>query len=478
MSNNHFKITVPITKCYLRKTADGQEKYVVEGMASGTDLDLTGERMAESAIKSMAKSLETHPVLFKSEHHDDWDAEFGEVTALYATPEHRLMMEAELDPDHYRTKTLVKALNGGKSLGLSIGGQVIDSSKEWLSDVGRMVKTYKDILLDEISVTGSPAYASTWLTTITKSVNDWKDTPMPKEIEQTDQPEQKEEEVAKTDAKSEETTTETTTEVKPATEPKTDVTTEVVQEPVKPTETITNFDITHTEGDAPKVETTTTTETAAVPDAAGQKTDEASTAKSDSPAQATNDTTEDVAKAQYLGEYAEASAASSVITDMVYDLSWQVFSTIADDEMDAATQISTVDAMLTEFHAIALKVATALIESDAASDAAEAAKSAKSRLDKTEEHHAEELTKSLSDKDGELAEVAKKLETLTTERDAAIEKSQTLEEKEATTRKRQNVLLFSKFSEPEKPEDQPAEEGTTLKAWMASTVNDTKFVTD
>lgn len=177
-TNHKFKITVPITRCYLRKSDDGVEKYVVEGMASNTNLDLTGERMAETAIASMAKSLESHQVIFKSEHHDDWDAEFGEVTALYATPEHRLMMEAELDPDHYRTKTLVNALNKGKALGLSIGGLVVDATTEWVSELSRKVKIYKDILLEEISVTGSPAVSDTWLTNITKSVN-WRDMEKP-----------------------------------------------------------------------------------------------------------------------------------------------------------------------------------------------------------------------------------------------------------------------------------------------------------
>jgi hypothetical protein len=42
--NQMFRITVPITKCYLRKFTDGAEKYGVEGMASNADLDLTGGR--------------------------------------------------------------------------------------------------------------------------------------------------------------------------------------------------------------------------------------------------------------------------------------------------------------------------------------------------------------------------------------------------------------------------------------------------
>ncbi len=74
--------------------------------------------------------------------------------------------------------------------------------------------------------------------------------------------------------------------------------------------------------------------------------------------------------------------------------------------------------------------------------------------------------------------IQKSLETATKERDEAVEKSQTLEEKETLVRKRQNVLLFSKFNDIEKTDEQPAEEGSTLKAWMGSTVNGTKYVTD
>jgi len=97
------------------------------------------------------------------------------------TDSHELMMEAELDPDHYRTKTLIKALDKGKKLGLSIGGVVKEAAMEWFGDVGRKVMTYKDIALFHVAITGTPAVADTWVTPITKSVKDWKETPMPKE---------------------------------------------------------------------------------------------------------------------------------------------------------------------------------------------------------------------------------------------------------------------------------------------------------
>lgn len=177
--NQTFKIVAAITGYQLRKSADGTEKYVLSGMASNTNIDLTGERMADSALQAMVKSLESNAVTINNEHGSSWDDDFGEVTRLWVTDAHELMMEAELDPDHYRTKTLIKALDKGKKLGLSIGGVVKEAAMEWFADLGRKVMTYKDIALFHVAITGTPAVADTWVTPITKSVKDWKETPMP-----------------------------------------------------------------------------------------------------------------------------------------------------------------------------------------------------------------------------------------------------------------------------------------------------------
>jgi len=178
-TNPQFKLIVPITGYTIRKDAKGVEKYVLTGLASNTNLDLTGERMADSAITAMEKSIETNKIYLNNEHGSEWDADFGEVTRLWSTASHELMMEAELDPDHYRTKTLIKALDKGKKLGLSIGGYVKEAAREWFADAARMVMTYKDISLFHVAITGTPAVADTWVTPITKSVKDWKEMPMP-----------------------------------------------------------------------------------------------------------------------------------------------------------------------------------------------------------------------------------------------------------------------------------------------------------
>ncbi len=55
-SASTFKFFVPFTSAYIQK---GTNKMVVEGLASTTEVDLTGERMADSAIKSMSESKPT-----------------------------------------------------------------------------------------------------------------------------------------------------------------------------------------------------------------------------------------------------------------------------------------------------------------------------------------------------------------------------------------------------------------------------------
>ena len=162
-----FKFIVNLTKGY--KAEDG--RLFVEGIASGTDLDLTGERMSPDAIKSMAESPQQGIVEFRSEHASDWDSMLGEVASLTVTDDNQLQYKAELDPGYSKSHDLLHALVRGKKLGVSIGGQVIKAGMEWVEELQRSVYTYFDIALKEISVTAQPAYAQTWVSTITKSLD-------------------------------------------------------------------------------------------------------------------------------------------------------------------------------------------------------------------------------------------------------------------------------------------------------------------
>jgi len=171
-----FKFTIPILKTSVKivKDKDGneiEERYV-EGIASGTELDLHGDRMAPSAIKSMAKSLKQHVIALNAEHDTSWLGELGDINKLAVAENNDLGIKAKLN-EMSSAKDLWYALTEkNKKLGLSIGGYVKDYEmvKEGEGDDAKWVRLYKEIDLDHIAVTSSPAYPKSWISNIAKSI--------------------------------------------------------------------------------------------------------------------------------------------------------------------------------------------------------------------------------------------------------------------------------------------------------------------
>jgi len=423
-----FKFFVPFTGAYVEK---GTNKMIVEGLASTTEVDLTGERMAESAIKSMAAS--NLPLSFRSEHKSEWDSELGAVTSLTATTDHQLLMRAELDPDHPNAHFLFGKLQKGSQLGLSIGGQVNDWAWEHDATIGKAIRTYKDIALQEVSVTSHPAVASTFLSAINKSLN-MKESSMEKHpsVEKTDtvvpapnegQPvelEPADSVIAQeiTDGQSGVDVAnpiEQATNVAPVTVPPApaDQPAAAPETPHTPGDSATPEQVAAQENPAPANQAaepvapvateTPATPPAQTPDTAGSQ--EAHSTESTQP-DATPHTEKSVIKAVYLGEYAETEATVGVIDDLADRLTSAVWNTIANDDMDAATQKATIDATLTEFHSLVMKVATVLIDADAASDAVEEGQEPATKAHR--ESHAT-LAKSLDATSAELSAIKKAL---------------------------------------------------------------------
>lgn len=439
-----FKFFVPFNKAYIDRSTN---KMVVEGLASTTEVDLTGERMADSAIKSMSES--NLPLEFRSEHKGDWDAVLGSVVQLSATADHQLLMKAELDADHPNAHFLFGKLQKGSQLGLSIGGQVNDWAWEHDATIGKAIRTYKDIALQEVSVTSHPAVASTFLSAINKSLK--QENPMhetnavnkaAEEVPAPNEGQPVELEPADSVIAQEIVDGQSGVDVANPIEQATNVPPVTIQPapadqpaaapetPHTPGDSATPEQVAAQENPAPASEATepvvaetpaatvpspttpTTPATPAVqtPDTAGSQ--EAHSTESTQP-DATPSTEKSVAKSVYLGEYAETEATVSVIDDLADRLTSAVWNTIANDTMDPAEQKAIIDATLTEFHSLVMKVATVLIDADAASDAVEAAKSyTESRIT---------LAKSLDATASELATVKK----------ALADRSVTLSEKEA-----------------------------------------------
>ena len=173
-----FKITIPIVKTSVKivKDEDGnevEERYI-EGVASGTELDKHGDRMAPSAIESMAKSLKQHVINLNNEHDTSWSGELGDITKLTISDNDDLEIKSKLN-EMSSAKDLWYAITGqNKKLGLSIGGYVKDYEmiKEGEGDDAKWIRLYKKIDLDHIAVTSSPAYPKSWVSNIAKSVKD------------------------------------------------------------------------------------------------------------------------------------------------------------------------------------------------------------------------------------------------------------------------------------------------------------------
>ena len=170
-----FSFAMPILKCYeeIKKDKEGNEvkKRFIEGVASSTDVDLHGDKMTPNAIKSMANTIKQHRIELNAEHDKSWQSDLGGVEKLSVTKKNQLVMKAKLDitskaNDLWYALTIKK-----KELGLSIGGFVKDYKLIWDSKKERFSRVFKDIELDHIAVTSTPANPKTWVGAIAKSID-------------------------------------------------------------------------------------------------------------------------------------------------------------------------------------------------------------------------------------------------------------------------------------------------------------------
>lgn len=195
IGTNEFKLTMPISKSYEKKGDDGATHLYVAGIASGTGLDLDGERMAKSAIDAFKKAIDEGIVTpqgkwghvpLRSGHRKEWDDVLGWITKAEVDDQHNLWIEAELDDTSSVAKDLFAKLNRGDrpgkpvQLGFSVGGSIKKASREWDANVGRSIRIIEDVILKEISVVGQPAYPTAYVEALTKSVN-WDEVPLTKE---------------------------------------------------------------------------------------------------------------------------------------------------------------------------------------------------------------------------------------------------------------------------------------------------------
>lgn len=165
-----FKYTLPIEKALTR---DG--KKVLVGLASGPEVDGDGERVTEEAIWSFAKQINEHPgsVPFRDAHAKDGVfRDLGYVSKAWVTDSGHLGVEVELEDENPAAEWLYKQIHKGKQFGFSVAGKVLDWAMEFAPEIGKSVRTFKNVVISEVSSTTRPAWTHSLGTVIAKAIQD------------------------------------------------------------------------------------------------------------------------------------------------------------------------------------------------------------------------------------------------------------------------------------------------------------------
>lgn len=144
---------------WIEKAVASEEmgKMVLEGVASTGNVDHDGERMSKEAMVAMAEAINSRGVPLRIEHSQNDNAIVGLVDKAWVDERNQMWIKATLHEDHPASHILYDGLKKGVSMGLSVGGFVKRAVEEMVEGVGKTVKTFYDIVLDEVSVTKHPS---------------------------------------------------------------------------------------------------------------------------------------------------------------------------------------------------------------------------------------------------------------------------------------------------------------------------------
>lgn len=167
-----FKYTFPIAKSEARE--DGN--FLI-GYASGPEVDSEKERMSPEAIQAFSDQINAssdgHRLVYRDAHAPDGVLrDLGDITKAWINEKMHLGIEVKLDMENPAAAFLWKQVNNGKQYGMSVAGRVYDYIDEFVAEVGSQVRTYKAIILDEISNTTRPAWYPSFGSVLAKSIKD------------------------------------------------------------------------------------------------------------------------------------------------------------------------------------------------------------------------------------------------------------------------------------------------------------------
>jgi hypothetical protein len=159
-AEGNFQFSFRINKA---QAVENEGKMTVVGIASTQNVDHDHERFAVEALKAMADSISKQSVPLRVEHSQSDNAIIGEVNKAWMDERDNLWISADLNADHPAAPILYKGLKDGIKMGLSVGGYIKSAVEEVAEGLGQAVKTFYDVMLDEVSVTQRPSNRDAWL---------------------------------------------------------------------------------------------------------------------------------------------------------------------------------------------------------------------------------------------------------------------------------------------------------------------------
>lgn len=155
MNDTSYQFQVDFAKADL--VDDNKDSFTIRGIATSTAVDRDNESMSEEAIKSMLAQIKGGKIPLVNEHGRRWDDRIGVVTDGEITQDGKLVIEGRLNKNHPLAQFLYKQIKNGENFGLSVAGKVKGFTQRMRTDLGKFVRTFNDVILNEISVTHRPA---------------------------------------------------------------------------------------------------------------------------------------------------------------------------------------------------------------------------------------------------------------------------------------------------------------------------------
>lgn len=163
-----FALTIPFEK------SERQDGWYITGVAAGIDVDSQGERLSPDAIQRFVQHINTNgPIPFKDWHQKNTvTSDIGEVVKAWINPDFQMGVEVKLDEDHPTASLVWKKIQKGKQYGMSVHGKVLEYRDEYEKAIGRQVRTFYNVILDEISLTTRPVWTPSLGTVLSKAVDE------------------------------------------------------------------------------------------------------------------------------------------------------------------------------------------------------------------------------------------------------------------------------------------------------------------